>query len=71
MVLMQNDISLPPAMVKVCVMVLATNERNHILTPIDLFNWAEKNINNTSFLLVSTDEIKNTSLKTNQTNGMP
>ena len=42
---------------------LKATERNHILTPIDLFNWAEKNINNISFLFVSADEIKNTSFK--------
>ena len=42
---------------------LKATERNHILTPIDLFNSAEKNINNISFLFVSADEIKNTSLK--------
>ena len=41
---------------------LKATQRNHILSPIYLFNWTRENIN-ISFLFVSAEEIKNTSLK--------
>ena len=32
-------------------------EKNHILTSIDLFDWASRNICNTDFVYISAEEI--------------
>ena len=33
------------------------NEKNHILTPLNLFDWASKNICNIDFIYISAEEI--------------
>ena len=33
------------------------NEKNHILTPLNLFDWASKNIYNIDFIYISAEEI--------------
>ena len=36
---------------------LMATEKNHILTPLDLFDWASKNICNIDFIYISAEEI--------------
>ena len=36
---------------------LMATEKNHILMPLDLFDWASKNICNIDFIYISAEEI--------------
>ena len=54
MVLMLCGIFLLPVMENASLMA---TEKNHILTPLDLFDWASKNICNIDFIYISSEEI--------------
>ena len=49
---------------------LMATEKNHILKPLDLFDWASKNIFNIDFIYITKEEVTEHCQKPNWMNAM-